>query len=388
MTTMIADPPSKTPRLGVGFDSNRPRSPEKDAWKKNIGTRPVSARLALLPESKTRWDRVGVSAGIQLAVLVFLVLLPLAFPESIHTALHYDIVELAQPITHIPIAPPPPKVRPKVAPPQPKPIEPMKLSPHQPHIFLDVKALRPKVHTVEVKAPEMNPMLEAARIETTEMKQPKRPRDPVKLDSFNTGSAAPATVKAPVDKVQTGGFGDPTGLPGKGDPNRGNIVNRKGLESLPGGFGYGNGTAGAKGIRGTVASSGFGNDTAIPPNGNDHRGTVKTGGFGNETVAAAAPKRKALNEGPADTPVSILYKPRPEYTAEGRNLKLEGDVVLDVVFLSDGRVQVNRVVSGLGHGLDESAVRAAELIKFKPALRDGQPVNYPARVRIEFRLAY
>jgi TonB family protein len=83
-----------------------------------------------------------------------------------------------------------------------------------------------------------------------------------------------------------------------------------------------------------------------------------------------------------------LYKPRPEYTAEGRNLKLEGDVVLDVVFLSDGRVQVNRVVSGLGHGLDESAVHAAELIKFKPALRDGQPVNYPARVRIEFRLAY
>jgi TonB family protein len=115
---------------------------------------------------------------------------------------------------------------------------------------------------------------------------------------------------------------------------------------------------------------------------------VQTGGFGNETVATDAPKKKAVDAGPADTPVSILDKPRPDYTAEGRNLKLEGDVVLDVVFLTSGKVQVNRVVSGLGHGLDESAVRAAEQIKFKPALREGQPVNYPARVRIEFRLAY
>jgi TonB family protein len=51
-------------------------------------------------------------------------------------------------------------------------------------------------------------------------------------------------------------------------------------------------------------------------------------------------------------------------------------------------VQVNRIASGLGHGLDESASKAAQQIKFKPALREGQAVDYPARVRIEFRLAY
>jgi TonB family protein len=49
---------------------------------------------------------------------------------------------------------------------------------------------------------------------------------------------------------------------------------------------------------------------------------------------------------------------------------------------------VSHVVSGLGHGLDESAVRAAQQIKFKPAKREGQPVDFPARVRIEFRMAY
>jgi protein TonB len=51
-------------------------------------------------------------------------------------------------------------------------------------------------------------------------------------------------------------------------------------------------------------------------------------------------------------------------------------------------VHVNGVVSSLGHGLDESAIEAAKQIRFKPAKREGQPVDFPARVRIEFRLAY
>jgi len=86
--------------------------------------------------------------------------------------------------------------------------------------------------------------------------------------------------------------------------------------------------------------------------------------------------------------VDILDKPRPQYTADGRSLRIEGDVVLDMVFQANGTVQVNGVISGLGHGLDEAAVRAAQQIKFKPAKRDGQPIDFPARVRIEFRLAY
>ena len=69
-------------------------------------------------------------------------------------------------------------------------------------------------------------------------------------------------------------------------------------------------------------------------------------------------------------------------------MRIEGDVVLDLVFLANGTIQVNNVISGLGHGLDEAAVRAAQQIKFKPAKRDGQPVDFPARVRIEFQLAY
>jgi TonB family protein len=59
-----------------------------------------------------------------------------------------------------------------------------------------------------------------------------------------------------------------------------------------------------------------------------------------------------------------------------------------MVFLANGSIQVIKVVNGLGHGLDEAATRAAQQIKFKAARRDGQTVDFPARVRIEFRLAY
>jgi TonB family protein len=242
---------------------------------------------------------------------------------------------------------------------------------------------------VETKAPDLNPVLQPATIDTTQTNQPKRPKEDVKVGMMSTGNATPATVKAPVEKVQTGGFGDPSGLPGKGNPNGHLIVNAQGLNTLPNGPGYGNGTGGDKGIRGTVGSTGFGNGTAVPPQGGGKRGgSVQAGGFADQTAPVTDAPKKKSNDGPADTAVVVLDKPRPEYTAEGRSLKLEGDVVLDVVFQANGHVQVNRVLSGLGHGLDESASKAAQQIKFKPALREGQPVDYPARVRIEFRLAY
>jgi TonB family protein len=388
MATMIVDPPRST-TMGVGFQSNRGRMGDTQAWRTAIGARAVPARLALLPEPERRWDRMGVSAVGQIAIIGFLLVIPLAFPEQMKTALKYQIVELMQPVTMVPVAPPPPpppKIKPKVVQPKPEVPEPVKLNPKQTHVFLTAKAIQPEMKKVDVKPVELNPHFdEKVEVET---KQPKRPRDEVKVGNLSTGSAAPATVVAPLNKVQTGGFGDPNGIPGKGDPNHTTNVNRLGSPALPGGDGYGNGTGGAKGIRGTVASTGFGNGIANPPPSSTKKGTVHEGGFANESVVTEAPKKKAANNENPTTPVDILEKPHPQYTAEGRSLKIEGDVVLDMVFLANGSIQVNGVISGLGHGLDEAAQRAAQQIKFKPAKREGQPVDFPARVRIEFRLAY
>jgi len=397
MTTMIVDRARKT-SLGVGFDAVKSRSANAatPAWRQNIGTRPVPARLALLPEGKSRWSRLWLSAILQVSVVVGAIVVPLLYPESMKTNVKFlSSVLTSQPVTEIPVAPPPPpppapkapKIPPKVEVKPPDP-EPVKLNPQQPHIFTNLvapKAVQPKVEK-ETKLPDMKPVLEAEKMDTAE-KGPKRPKEDVKLNNMNSGSAAPATVKAPPDKVQTGGFGDPNGVPGKGDPNHATNVNRQGNPALPGGEGFGNGTGGKNGIAGTVASTGFGNGTAIPPTGKP-KGTVVAGGFGAVDTSSDPSKKKAAASGPADTTPNILDKPRPEYTAEGRSMRIEGDVVIDLVFLANGSIQINRVVSGLGHGLDESALRAAQQIKFKPAKREGEPVDFPARVRIEFRLAY
>jgi TonB family protein len=91
---------------------------------------------------------------------------------------------------------------------------------------------------------------------------------------------------------------------------------------------------------------------------------------------------------PRITPVEILAKPRPVYTAEARALGLEGQVTLAVLFAAAGQVRVLRVERGLGHGLDEAAIRAAEKISFRAAQMDGRPIDYPAKVQIVFQLAF
>ncbi|HEV8074348.1 MAG TPA: energy transducer TonB [Candidatus Acidoferrum sp.] len=395
MATMFPDLPMNR-SLGVGLTPNRGRTANSEAWKQNIGTKQVPARLALLPEAKPNWRRVGFSAAVQLTILGFFLIVPMLYPEQMKTAIQYSYTAIAQPVTMIPVAPPPPpppptpKVKAVVPKPTPPPVEPPKLNPQQPHIFANLvapKALKPKTEKIEIKDPDMTPKFEAVKIDVKE-NGPKRPKDDVKVNNLGSGSAAPATVVAPVEKVQTGGFGDPNGVAGKGDPKHATNVARLGSPALPGGEGYGNGTGGKEGIRGTVASTGFGNGTAIPPSGGK-KGSVVSTGFANAAdTTAEAPKKKQQNNGPADNAPTILEKPKPEYTAEGRSLKIEGDVVVDMVFLANGTVQINRVISGLGHGLDEAAVRSAQQIKFKPAKRAGESVDFPARVRIEFRLAY
>ena len=97
-------------------------------------------------------------------------------------------------------------------------------------------------------------------------------------------------------------------------------------------------------------------------------------------VASAAPA------GPPDAPVEVVFKPTPEYSLAAREAGLEGDVTLEVDFSSSGTVRVLRVVEGLGHGLDEMAIRAAEQMRFTPAIRNGHKVDTRAIVYIVFRL--
>ncbi len=88
-----------------------------------------------------------------------------------------------------------------------------------------------------------------------------------------------------------------------------------------------------------------------------------------------------------DVKAEITAKPLPKYTREARRVGVEGVVVLKVLLLGDGKLDRVRVVRRLPFGLTENAIRVACEIKFKPAMKAGQPVAQWLNVQYAFRLA-
>jgi TonB family protein len=86
--------------------------------------------------------------------------------------------------------------------------------------------------------------------------------------------------------------------------------------------------------------------------------------------------------------LEIQDKPRPAYTEEARRARVEGDVVLEVLFTGSGSLRVLRVVERLGYGLEQNAIDAVAKIRFRPAREDGHAIDTIAMVRISFQLAY
>ena len=155
-----------------------------------------------------------------------------------------------------------------------------------------IVAPKPKPRQVEAELPKVNDTFQPLNLKV-DTSQPARPREPVKTGLMSGGSSAVPTITkpTPVEKVQTGGFGDPNGVAGPSDPNKRANIGQFGNPALPPGPGYGNGTGGANGQRGIVASTGFGNGVAIPPTGGAKRsGPVQTAGFANQTIKS--PKRQ------------------------------------------------------------------------------------------------
>ncbi len=77
---------------------------------------------------------------------------------------------------------------------------------------------------------------------------------------------------------------------------------------------------------------------------------------------------------------------RPEYTEEARAASIEGKVRVEITVDASGAIRSVKVLEGLGHGLDEAAVRAVEGATFEPALLCGKPVESTFTVSIRFTL--
>jgi len=83
---------------------------------------------------------------------------------------------------------------------------------------------------------------------------------------------------------------------------------------------------------------------------------------------------------------TILYREKAKYTEVARNNKIEGIVVLSVVFGVDAQLKDIEVVQGLPDGLTENAIEAAKKIRFEPAMKDGQPVSVRGKLEFSFNL--
>jgi TonB family protein len=98
-------------------------------------------------------------------------------------------------------------------------------------------------------------------------------------------------------------------------------------------------------------------------------------------------QQSQVSAGPAKSAPKVIYKPKPEYTEEARSLHLEGTVYVKIHVSATGAVSVIGVQSGLGHGLDQAAVRAVQAMRFQPAVANGQPTDWDGVVNINFQLA-
>ena len=126
-------------------------------------------------------------------------------------------------------------------------------------------------------------------------------------------------------------------------------------------------------VVGTMDGGGNGNRPAAP--------VVTVGPIGALDSFGHAPNRPGSLVRP-----QLLSVPTPVYTEEARRLNVTGEVVLMVKLDASGSIHYVRIVSGLGHGLDEAAIAAVNQGRCQPATRAGIPVDMDGTITVTFRL--
>jgi TonB family protein len=331
-------------------------------------------RFGLLPEPESNPASFLTSCVINGAILTLLIVFGTVANHQLELR-KMESTEIVFPTT------PPPEIKIKVrVPPQPKlpaPPKPAIAKLEAPKIFKPQIEPKPEIKLPMVKEAVKLPTIAAAKPQIVLAPQPK---------AALATAAAPALTPQQHPKVEEVHLGDlngvkpnpnatrPATIAALGNPNGGMKGDSKAPQGVVGSTGIGNGTRSGSnaGSSGRVASAGI-------PGGNGSATTGGNGG-GNARVAAAPAE-------PKTTPPVLISHAEPEYTTEARQLKIQGDVVLRVTINTDGQMVVHNVIHGLGHGLDESAMKSAPSYKFRPATQNGQPVPYTTNIIIKFQTA-
>jgi TonB family protein len=346
---------------------------------------PIRANFGLLPEPTKSVTSVVTSTVVNLAILGIVLYVGMTARKVIQ-AHKFEQTELIFPTT-----PPPPPMKLKVKLPPPPKIElpkPVQVKLEAPRINLPKPEPKPEIKPIQMEAKLNVPVIKAAKPAIILAPQPK---------AALAAAAAPAQVvqakpsTAAVHLGETFGVTPnpnatrPATVAAIGNPYGGMNGPAAAPKGVVGSTGLGNGTKSGSnaGVVGKVASAGI---PGASGTGNAYGGG-KVASAGIPAMQQAAVATPAVNAVPKATNLEVLSKPQVQYTSEARQLKVQGDVVLRVTFTAGGQVLVQGVVHGLGHGLDEEARRVAQQIRFRPATRDGQPVDLTTNITITFQLA-
>ncbi len=340
---------------------------------------PGRMNFGLLPEPEGRTASFVTSACINGTILAIILIVGMT-ARHVLVQHQYEMTELIVPHN----APPPIKMKVPELPKLPPP-------PTPPKIALDMQKIqmpkpKPVPKAIQMEAKLAMPVVKEAKPAVILAPQPKAALT----------AAMPAqdkTVKASTAPVHLGEtFGvkpnpnayKPATVAAIGNPYGGMQGPAEAPHGVVGSTGIGNGTrmGSNAGMVGRVASAGIPGET-----GTSNASYGKVGSAGIPTQVAQAPIAVKQQVAPAETNLEVLSKPPVQYTSEARELRVQGDVVLRVTFLATGQVVVQGVIHGLGHGLDEEARRVAQQIRFRPATRDGRPVDLTTNIVITFQLA-
>lgn len=324
------------------------------------------------------------SITLNIVIALCAIVIGAAAKKTIDT--RHKLTELTEPIPMKKPEPPPPPIKIKLPPPPVVKVEP------------------PKIKLPDVKIPEPPKLPEVKMVEKAPVVPPAPPKlvqPPPAPKVVNLGQARPATVPNNAPHPSAVALGSATNpiAPSNRPTTTAINLGQRGMAGMP----ASNTGAGAR-----TVSLGSGSASSQNMNGRDNASAgvvgVKLGVAGgtgplNSTGRVAGPvnlgqvsqpsmPRPATVAAAQRTAPRVLFKPRPEYTAEAMRLHIEGTVSVRLRVSSSGSVQVLGVTNDLGHGLGEAAIRAVEATRFQPATdANGRPVDWEGVVNIAFQLA-
>jgi TonB family protein len=81
-----------------------------------------------------------------------------------------------------------------------------------------------------------------------------------------------------------------------------------------------------------------------------------------------------------------IYCPRPEYAADAREQKIQGEVWLEATVKTDGKAYDIKVKKSLYPSLDKNAIESLKTWRFEPAVKDGKQIEKQTTIQVQFLL--